>query len=199
VACGAGCPEEQPSCLFYCVKAKTPGDFGFCGQAYDGASMIWGKPLDGRILATQDDAIDVTTVGLDELTFEGGLFLFQHGQGDRVAYADRGLFTGEPLPLPTTCPELTAGQACGGLCGGCPVGQVCTGRSPLHPHGVCVTTASAGCRYPKEQGWTCQPTEACFAFTVEPERQAFANRTAFCVPKAVCEEYRKLPGGGECY
>lgn len=195
--CGVGCPEGRPDCTV-CFPPPTPEKFGICGESLN-PDELSNKPADGRVLATTKAVLTAEVPSLAEVAFSGGLFLLQHGQGDRVAYADRGLFTGAPLPEPSACPSLSAGQVCGGLCGGCPVGQICTGRSPLHPFGICVTDDLNECRHPPEKNWTCSSTKSCFVFTVEAERQALANRTGFCLPKATCESYRTLPGGGECY
>jgi hypothetical protein len=194
--CGEGCPEGRPGCVF-CLRPPAPDLFGICAESLN-PDERWEKPRDGRVVITHDASFTDESPSLTEVAFSGGLFLAQHGQADRVAYADRGLFTGDPLPEPTTCPSLPAGQVCGAHCGGCPVGQICTGRSPLHPYGICVAEGASGCRYPRERDWTCTSGEACFVFTVEAERQFLANRFGFCLPKDHCDAYRTLPGGAEC-
>ena len=195
--CGKACPEGRPGCSV-CFPPPAPDKFGVCGESLL-KGEVPGKPSDGRVLATRNATLTSATFSLTSVAFAGGVFLAEHGQGDRVAYADRGLFTGAPLPEPTTCPSLVAGKVCGGLCGGCPLGQRCTGRSPLHPHGICVPDEPAECRHPVVSGWTCKSADACFVFTVEAERQGLANFNGFCLPKAECEAYRTLPGGGECH
>lgn len=194
-ACGLDCPSGVPGCTI-CHPPASPELYGICAESLTPLDVMW-KPHDGRVLVTGDAAITAKS-SLYDIAYSGGVFLAQHGQADRVAYADRGVFTGEPLPTPSTCPTLPQGQVCGAACGGCPVGQLCTGRSPLHPYGMCVPDAHSFCRYPAEQNYVCKPDEDCFIFTVQAERQDFANATGFCLPTALCEAYAQLPGGAEC-
>ncbi|CAN5572499.1 hypothetical protein BH09MYX1_BH09MYX1_29600 [soil metagenome] len=135
---------------------------------------------------------------------EGGFnlgALFQSGgASDRVRYADFGTFTGEPLPEPSSCPDLGSSHSCGGACGGCSSGMRCVGRSPLHPVGVCLPP-QPGCAardgYPMQ---ICAPTDGCFAFSVQPVQQKNADLHGVCLPRATCTELAvKLPGGGHCY
>lgn len=196
--CGPGCPDKRPGCSV-CLSAKDEADFGICGESITLPIMIT-TPHDGEVLVTTTETIVPEQSGaLVGLPFAFGVFLAQQGQAGRVAYADRGVFTSEPIPAPTSCPSLAVGQVCGGYCGGCPIGLLCTGRSPLHPYGICVPDNDPRtCRYPAEKGHTCKSAEACFIFTVEAERQPLANRMGFCMPKELCEAYRTLPGGAEC-
>ena len=130
--------------------------------------------------------------------FNLGVLYAQAGAADNVSYADAGSFTGEPLPEPTTCPVIDGVTICGGHCGGCVPGSVCTGRSPLHPYGMCL---------PKPGTLSCElgtlgctePGEACFVYTVDPEAQPWADQNGYCLPLAACQAAASnLPGGGTC-
>jgi hypothetical protein len=131
--------------------------------------------------------------------FDLGVLYANNGAGTpgRLRYADLGLWTGDQLPQPETCPSFTGFQICGGHCGGCPGQEVCTGRSPLHPYGVCVgpsvldTPATGPC--------ACPTGERCFSFTVQPDAQSVATQNAFCLPQDMCQQLAaQLPGGGTC-
>jgi hypothetical protein len=119
-----------------------------------------------------------------------------NGFGTRVRYEDFGLWTGDPLPEPATCPNLPGVDICGGHCGGCPSGEHCTGRSPLHPYGICVPAQLDFC------GIGCTPCGAglgCFTYKVQPAAQAVADAIGICFPQATCENMAaNLPGGGTC-
>ncbi len=131
--------------------------------------------------------------------YEAGILYAQNGAPDRVRYADRGLWTGDPLPLPATCPDLGF-PICGGHCGACPSG-VCTGRSPLHPYGLCVPAQlpggkSNGCGAGSDV--SCPSGYGCFTYTVQPAGQAVADY-GFCLPTDYCKNAAaNLPGGGKC-
>lgn len=130
--------------------------------------------------------------------YEAGVLYANNGAPDRVRYADLGLWTGDPLPTPATCPDLGF-PICGGNCGACPSG-VCTGRSPLHPYGLCVPAnpqggqPNGGCG-----GGTCPSGWGCFTYKVEPAAQAVADEYSFCLPASYCKSAAaNLPGGGKC-
>jgi hypothetical protein len=127
--------------------------------------------------------------------FDLGVLYAKAGYAERVRYADWGLFTGEPLPEPTSCPSVEGVLLCGGNCGGCPPETTCTGRSPLHPYGICAPADDCS---PPEGQW-CGPGLGCFIWTVEPEAQALADRLGYCYPLATCEKMAAgVPGGGKC-
>ena len=136
---------------------------------------------------------------LVEIPFSGAQFLDAHGEGHRLAYADTGKWTGEPLPLPTACPEVPEVDLCGGNCGGCPAGQLCTGRSPLHPWSFCISETAGNCT-PVNRDFQCEVGEGCFTYTVQPEQQPIADGVGICLPTARCNAAAAgLPGGGKCY
>ncbi len=159
-------------------------------------------PADGKILlSNQQTFTDLPTAfPLNDVPFNAGSIVAKHGQADRLGYADRGVWTGDPLPMPKTCPSIPDVPTCGGYCGGCPVGQICTGRSPLHPYGICIPEAAGVCsRVAGVNGSKCSATEGCFIFKVEAAHQTVADATGFCVPSKECQALAaNLPGGGFC-
>jgi hypothetical protein len=129
--------------------------------------------------------------------FQLGLLYLQNGAGGQVRYADWGTFDGTPLPAPSTCPTLQNVRICGGNCGGCAQDDICHGRSPLHPYGFCTPSLYEACNMTKPK--CSNANNDCFAFKVQPEAQALADKYALCVPKAACPELQsQYPGGGKC-
>lgn len=194
--CGVSECPERPGCTI-CLPADEPGLYGTCAESLS-AEEVGFKPADGKILLS-DSPLKVPYV-LNEATFSAGVFLAAHGQANRVAYADRGVWTGAPIPVPQTCTPVTGIEICGGVCGGCPVGQICTGRAPKHPYGLCVPIKAGICSLNAAvNGDTCESTEQCFVFEVEAEQQPMADARGFCLAKSACQAAASnLPGGGRC-
>lgn len=186
-ACGA-CENnlKMPDTTTLGVCLNSPGALPtFCWWAPDGKVCV--SEIPDKQLAWSPGVGD----------FELGLLFLKNGAGDRVRYADWGLFDGTPLPEPATCPMLKSARICGGNCGGCETGEYCHGRSPLHPYGFCVGNLTGNCLIQSP----CKDTSlGCFIFTVQPEAQPLADKGGLCVPKAVCQELATsaYPGGGSC-
>lgn len=194
-ACGvAECPTMRPGCSL-CAAAGE----GLVSACIESVSVedVYYKPADGNLFLALDSDVSVSAI---EVPFEATQVVTRFGGGERLAYADRGLWTGAALPTPISCPPPSAGvQLCGGGCGGCPSDQLCTGRSPKHPWGICVDIDAFICAVGNTTNKRCASGEGCFSFVVEPEHQAFANETGFCMSKAVCTETADvIPGGGLC-
>ncbi len=133
--------------------------------------------------------------------YDLGVLFAKNGASDRVRYADMGLWTGALLPPPpVTCPSVPDLQFCGGKCGTCPSGQVCAGRSPLHPNSFCVPQGSGPCPIGGNVcPWSPDAGVGCLKFTVQPDAQAVANQWGLCVPTSLCEAAAAgLPGGATC-
>jgi hypothetical protein len=99
-----------------------------CGYCSDGEVCMWWPGMTGPIAPCVSEA----TARIAWLNGAGGFFL----------YADGAPYTGDPIPSAATCP-LPDGdlELCGGDCGGCSKpGFFCTGRSPVHPLGICTTS-----------------------------------------------------------
>jgi hypothetical protein len=190
------CPSESPECDI-CIGDflnGTEGDLSVCANDawFDvGVSACWKCP-DGSICgAFAEPEGDLCG------PYELGLLFEQAGGADRLRYADHSRWTGEPLPEPTTCPEPGGAEICGPSCPACPGGQVCTGRSPRHPHGVCVLADGDQCM--REFPHWCAEGMACFVFAVEADMQPLADEVGHCLPLAQCiSTASQLPGGAEC-
>ncbi len=197
-ACGVPeCPEGRPGCEI-CLTMAEPDILSTCVDSLN-PQMQPGKPRDGSIRVAFHSVFEPGDDGL-EVPFSAGVYFAADGQADRVAYADFGLWTGDPIPEPTQCPQLAGIDACGGFCGGCSAGKICTGRSPLHPYGLCVAKDAAICSVnPAAPQPKCPKGQQCFVFQVEPARQPVADAIGYCLPSAECQAYAtNLPGGGKC-
>jgi len=196
--CGTpDCPAGRPGCIG-CLSADDAGLLSVCVESLTGHDGT-NTPADGRILLALSASFAPSSFYVS-VPFNAGILVAEHGQATRLAYADRGVWTGKPIPKPTACPSIANVPTCGGYCGGCPVGQICTGRSPLHPYGVCIPENVGVCsRVAGVNGSICSADEGCFIFTVEPARQLVADATGFCLPAKECQAMAaKLPGGGRC-
>ena len=153
---------------------------------------------DGFVCAQEDPDPSPRSYGCAD--FNLGVLLAKYDPS-MVRYADLGDWTGDPLPEPTTCPTVSGFTLCGGNCGGCPAGQVCTGRSPLHPYGFCFPQYADFCSVDGFE--TCDADagpQSCFVFNVQPDAQAVANDYGKCMTPATCQAIATgLPGGGTCY
>lgn len=128
--------------------------------------------------------------------FNVGVLFASAGAADQVRYADYGLWTGEPLPLPASCPNMDGFTLCGGSCDPCPADMHCTGRSPLHPYSLCIPESAKGCG---TDGPACDAGYGCFVYLVEPQAQPVADDNGYCLPAAQCQAIaQNLPGGGKC-
>jgi hypothetical protein len=195
--CGgpAGCDATGKTCdcLRLCGDA---GDLAVCSTPAfpTGPSAICFLCRDGNVCIMEQPC---SMTDLVCVPFEMGVLFANNGAADRVRYADFSRWTGDQLPEPNTCPSLSGATVCGGHCGGCANGEICTGRSPLHPYGICVAQAKS-CR--GGQAGACgSQSEGCFTFKVQPDVQALATINGICLPLGQCQAIAgELPGGGTC-
>lgn len=202
-----GGPEEcsPPDCHCYQeLESSLSPTTGICASP---PGSRWEYPFGDLCSPGSDGHICVlltivaTTLGWVDAPFELGQLLAANGSADRVRYADLGSWTGEPIPEPSSCPDLGNVRACGGMCGGCTTGEVCVGRSPLHPVGFCDTNHFGECSASPHQGHPgcTTPGDECFVYVVQPEAQAVADDAGKCLPAVDCETLAtRLPGGGKC-
>jgi hypothetical protein len=186
-----------------CFPASARGNHTDC---WDCAAGTWGDGVALCYNATNptsqsppadDGQVYVEGFGIDVWTpvpFDVGQLFADDGAGDRVRYADWSAWTGAALPAPTSCPQFSGFSICGGNCGTCSAGEVCIGRSPLHPYGLCVGTQSPGCS-------SCPSGQACLlAFKDPPADQILANSNELCFPPAACQAIASnYPGGATCH
>lgn len=130
----------------------------------------------------------------DSFPFDVGYLFAANGAADRVRYADMSFWTGAPLPPIESCTVDGGVATCGGNCPPCAAGRTCTGRSPLHPLGLCVPDVTCGPKIP------CPSGQSCYSFKVQADAQATADANyTYCLPTAECEATAaNLPGGGYC-
>jgi hypothetical protein len=169
------------------------GAAGLCGSAsFNPTGKLPFECVDGDVL--------VATFGIlppDHcVPFEAGLLFCKNDASDLVRYADDTPFTCDPLPEPTDCPIIPDVRLCGPGCGGCGLNETCRGRSPTHPHSLCL---------PLDGLLTCGPSMpcstgmGCFSFLATPDTQADADANGSCLPLAACQAAAsQLPGGGKC-
>jgi hypothetical protein len=176
-------PPPPANVVNACVNAVL-GEYG-------PSNGCWNACSDGSICVDEFDKGSFSCAPYDL-----GVLFAKNGAGDRVRYADMGLWTGAALPEPSSCPGVTGLQVCGGNCGPCPTGQTCTGRSPLHAYGFCVPTDPGG---PCDADAGCGSGQGCFTFKVEASAQALANSNGMCLPASLCKSAATgLPGGASC-
>ncbi len=188
--CGDQTNCDNPDCLCGTAGFGVPG---ICiNESYDawgGVGVLVGWCKDGgviRLIGGFPNSCVPEDIGL--------LYCAQ-GFQDAIRFADFGTYDCEPLPLPDDCPSPAGIQLCGPSCGACPAGQLCQGRSRLHPYGMCMVPPSNLC----STGATCEAGESCFVYAVDPPGQPFANEYGLCLPDAQCQAAASnLPGGGTC-
>jgi hypothetical protein len=137
--CGAasGCaclsPASDPGALELCLNS-TGYDSTACYNTC-GATQVC-------INFNTDDVVPDYTCE----PWSAGIMFASAGQGSRVRYSDFAFWDGSDIPPLASCP-VTGGRLafCDGVCGGCDAGQVCTGRSPIHPVGWCASPPYEGC------------------------------------------------------
>jgi hypothetical protein len=199
-ACGDGCPGK-------CQPPREPdggftatGGLAACGNA--SAGFLCYKCSDGDLCIDFFDvspppAPDAFASTYEETHESIGVMFALNGFGDHVRYADRSAYTETPIPPPpTSCPNVSGLQLCGGACGSCPDKSVCMGRSPLHPYSICVPELQQGTQFDVEQCKRGQPT--CFVFEVDSASQPVADQNGVVVTPAQCAVAAQYPGGAFC-
>lgn len=200
-ACGpspSSCAQQSGSCD--CLNGAElivgqPDDISICATSQIDQADFYDCP-DGQIMLMAPTTDWKKPGDVDHCApFDFGVLYAKNGWAKAVRYVDWAPFTGDPLPTPSTCPQVQGIQLCGGPCGNsCPDGSVCTGRSPLHPYSVCLPVRPPNSPGPGGTGW------GCFAFALpSPQDQALAKAAWNSVPGDWCQAAAKnLPGGGVC-
>jgi len=209
-------PEGFAICGTTVPACSSSGSCGQCVPANDVPVGVCGSTYVSLPQRSCDDWCDQGEVCLDWIwdgaywcaPFSLGVLLERHAAGhEEIArYGDLSAWTGDAIPEPATCPSVTGSQLCGGACAACAADNICAGRSPLHPWGVCVPDQPPSDQYhePGDGGFgptTCSPDggNAVFTFTVDPASQPVADRYGRCMPVAMCQALAaNLPGGGRC-
>lgn len=121
-------------------------------------------------------------------------------------YQDKSRWTPtDVIPTPPCPAEATKLGLCGGTCGDCQPEQTCTGRSPVHPFGVC---AARKLDWPKRvdapnrcgSGAPCPDGFRCVTHVVgDSGVKFFADYYGFCAEATRCESLVKaFPSGYRC-
>jgi len=128
-----------------------------------------------------------------------------NGRPDLARYSDRASYTGDPIPPPpTSCPSVAQGlELCGGACGPCQDGTMtCTGRSPLHPYSMCLTSEPESFPCARGSNGYCnsvRPGDMCLTYKVDSAAQSIADQNSLCVPASICQAAaQSYPGGAFC-
>jgi hypothetical protein len=113
-------------------------------------------------------------------------------------YSDYTFYKGQDIPKPEFCPQdITAIKTCSLNCGWCDEGQVCSGRSPTHPLGLCFDKDPdqlQRCNIAK----VCGDEQLCF-FWSKGEEGSKSDSSGVCMDKTACLQVAMyLPGGAFC-
>jgi hypothetical protein len=180
------------------------GPLGPCVSQSDAESEHSGDHdcPDGNILAESPgfSAGADPALGLEWcLPFDYGSLFCSNGGTSLLRYTDHssGFDCSTPLPNPPTCPTVSGFQLCGPACGACSPGSVCTGRSPLHPFGLCLPNPYKPCLPGNHMN--CNNAQVCLSFKVDAQDQAVADHFGVCVDKIACAAMAAgYPGGVVC-
>jgi len=225
--CGGAADCEwlvPPECLgFGCTVALD-------GTSFDpgGAGVCWADLPDaaGRQCSACDDGDVCIQRTTDQLVCAPpGVCdaLWDLGATAVCRYADKSAYDHQPLPAPSSpCPGGPQKAwpeglpfMCGGDCGPCDdYFQRCTGRSPIHPFGICVNVEDAFSD--PETVRTCSLSldgtvlencdtfgyedTLCAVFDVPPNDVSAARKYGVCLRGEACSQAaQSLPGGIHCY
>ncbi len=207
--CGATCPVQPDGkgCASDLQNPQPSNQLGICATKSSELTLDCQECSDGHVCALDSERWLQST---PEVTFGfmgcGPIGYAQmyaaNGRSDLARYADRSAFTSAPLPAPSTCPSVPGLTLCGGACGSCPTGYVCTGRSPLHPYSLCVNEWSIGngvCQRAKPGCMDGTTKYRCLTFKVDDPSQSVADQYSICVDRSICEAAaQSYPGGAYC-
>lgn len=212
-ACGSLCPRAQEDCFPACLRAgnveNSEAPVGFC--VADASKMGETKDLcaycdPGTVCRIAWPATGPTAPNdsFGVLSCVTPLYceaLHKLGFDAACLWNDKTWWhSGESIPE-RPCPAGgQEGGLCGGACGDCASGLVCTGRSPSHPAGVCAPLYH-NCGVDPTVATGCLSGEACAVWNVgSGGSQTYANLDGFCMPVDDCRRARgALSGGLLCY
>ena len=209
------CPElPPPACPgFGCTPALdrddfSPGPAGACWADVAGAASLQCTACrDGEVCAQRyDDQLVCVPEAMRAA-------IFALGATTVCRYADKAHYDATALPSGGgACP---GSWLCGGACGECASADTrCTGRSPLHPVGLCAPIPTglpqelevAPCALDADGDVLVDCSASmyvdalCAVYDVPPEDQAAARRWGMCISDGVCIAIaQNIPGGLRCY
>ena len=215
--CREGCPYPPDCNVCFLFRSKDPGKLAPFGGCYSGTSALktFGSAFGPDACSVCPGGEDFVCARMisDDPPSEPHLLrcvsptvcdaLASVGLVSDCYWQDKTPWTpGATIPAATCPPGGATGGLCGGECGACPSGQLCAGRSPTHPLGVCVTpnSGSIGESWCHRDSGCRDSTNACFVVhNPNPVDQALADEYGVCIPIDRCKSARALlPGGGSC-
>jgi hypothetical protein len=196
-----------PSACFPSSQQTMQSQCWSCGQDYFnvGICMNAAEPNLPAGLYADDGEVYIEAFVpnvWNDFPYDIGALVASNGAPDRVRYADWYAWTGDPLPEPSTCPTFTGFSICGGNCDPCGSGELCTGRSPHHPYGLCLPDPSVNTTTACESSnsWSCPAGAGCVVLQSSTDGQPFADRNGLCMPSASCASIAtSYPGGAICH
>lgn len=212
--CGAeGCADPSADDCQACVQFYSDSkltSFGACAKL--DADKMWGK-LGGSVCSfcVRSDLVCARTKydEPDDLTCINPVVCeaaSRDGLPATCRWTDKSTWRPATAIPNVACPATgTTLGMCGGACGDCAPGAFCTGRSPVHPLGICVAPTRMGPtgtvvnRCKRATGCNAA-TDSCLVFKVEAFEQVEADNHGVCVPTDRCKGLRDgLPGGVACF
>lgn len=182
---------------------STAADFGVCWPRYAAKTVLPAAHPCGACPATDLLCASVTSYpNLFCATRAACETLDARGHANSCWFADTTPWRSDAVIPPVACPPVVG--LCGPSCGPCSAGEVCIGRSPRHPLGVCARPTRSGtadvanrCR---REAPACPSGEACLIFSVSPEGdQKLADAYGICLTTKICSSgAASLPGGASC-
>lgn len=191
--CSRSCPScgDGVLCIGFEDRAGDPAPFNICD--YGLASIDVGGPCTGCSTALPLCSW-LHGICVSQSLCEG---FASEGFPQACIWADKTNWTPGETIAPPACDCPADGILCGGSCGDCASGEVCSGRSPTHPFGVCVAKNSRDCR--RDGSLACPSGFACLTYVVEAANQTLADENGTCLPVDRCAATgRVLPGGANC-
>ena len=195
------CSDDQCACYVGGDNVADGGILEYCGTS-PGVTAYPCSPC-----SVDEVCLDRYTHAFDPLGLYGlcepvglGVLFGRNDAGDRVWFSDFSSWSEDAIAPASVCPTIPGVSLCGDPCGQCPQGEMCTGRSPVHPFGWCAPAK----RFPLLPRCTagtnsCGSGAACFTYAVQAAAQRVADANGFCMEITLCDALAsQLPGGARC-
>jgi hypothetical protein len=204
--CTSGCAADK-CVIWHSSSPSTPSlHVGFCDLTTDLLDVPEPGPGWMCTVCPHESSLCMTPDGTEPFCVfpEACTVLHNLGFTNPCFYQDKTSWNGDVALTAGACPGASSLRLCGGGCGDCSGPEVCTGRSPTHPFGVCAKpyfpTASS-LKIPNECGVCKSHGMSCLTFQVGAAgpSQTLADFTGFCIEPDRCTQIAAmLPGGATC-